>query len=239
MMSVTFAVSSFVESCKAVLLPSFFGVETPMESSLQTIQRSLSSLILRFYGPDKSEVIPLTFLPSLPNIQEIVVDDAATAVAKSASPAHVVVLTSQALHALIGYRIAHRLYELQCPAVALMISSHVQRTAHIEIHPSATIGRGVYIHNGTGLVIGAGVTVDNNAFLESGVTLVGDTPSSAPYIKTGAIVRSHSTIWGPVTVGRGSHVGGNVWVTEDVDAEACVTQAAPVMQVEIRPRANI
>ena len=76
--------------------------------------------------------------------------------------------------AILKYRIAHKLYMRQHYFLARWISQRTARKTGIEIHPGATIGRGLFIDHGHGVIIGETAVVGNNVTLFQGVTLGGN-----------------------------------------------------------------
>jgi serine O-acetyltransferase len=106
----------------------------------------------------------------------------------------------------------------------------------IDIHPGATIGKAFFIDHGTGTVIGETCVIGDRVRLYQGVTLGGKTfPQDEagrlvkglprhPIVEDDVVVYAHATILGRITIGRGSTIGGNVWVTEDVPPGSRVLQ---------------
>ena len=98
----------------------------------------------------------------------------------------------------------------------------------IDTHPAATIGHHFTIDHGTGVVIGATCVIGNNVKLYQGVTLGAKSfPLDAdgnpikgiprhPILEDDVVVYSNATILGRITIGRGSVVGANIWVTESM-----------------------
>ena len=132
------------------------------------------------------------------------------------------------IKALTNYRIAHELHQLGVPLIPRIISEMAHSETGIDIHPAATIGHHFTIDHGTGVVIGATCVIGNNVKLYQGVTL-GDKsfPLDAdgnpikgiprhPILEDDVVVYSNATILGRITIGRGSVVGANIWVTESM-----------------------
>nr|WP_293971392.1 serine O-acetyltransferase EpsC [Sphingomonas sp.] len=145
-----------------------------------------------------------------------------------------VLLCYPSLIAIIHYRIASRLHRLGAPLVARIIGEIAHSLTGIDIHPGASIGRRLFIDHGTGLVIGETAVIGNNVRLHQSVTLGG--PAGLleegrgrprhPVIEDDVIVYAGATLLGRITIGAGSIIGGNVWLTEDVPAGSRVEQAA-------------
>lgn len=129
---------------------------------------------------------------------------------------------------LANYRIAHELYLLNVPLIPRMMTEMAHSETGIDIHPGAHIGRYFTIDHGTGVVIGATCTIGDNVKIYQGVTLgaksfpldehgnpVKGIPRH-PIIEDNVIIYANATILGRVTIGKGSVIGANVWVTEDL-----------------------
>ena len=132
------------------------------------------------------------------------------------------------IKALTNYRIAHELHQLGVPLIPRIISEMAHSETGIDIHPAATIGHHFTIDHGTGVVIGATCVIGNNVKLYQGVTLgaksfpldadgnpIKGIPSH-PILEDDVVVYSNATILGRITIGRGSVVGANIWVTESM-----------------------
>ena len=132
---------------------------------------------------------------------------------------------------LANYRIAHELYLLKVPLIPRMMTEMAHSETGIDIHPGAQIGRYFTIDHGTGVVIGATCMIGDNVKIYQGVTLGaksfpldehGNPVKSIPrhpIIENNVIIYANATILGRVTIGQGSVIGANVWVTEDLAPE--------------------
>ena len=138
------------------------------------------------------------------------------------------------IKALTNYRIAHELHLIGVPLIPRIISEMAHSETGIDIHPAASIGNYFTIDHGTGVVIGATCIIGNNVKLYQGVTLgaksfpcdengnpIKGIPRH-PILEDGVIVYSNATILGRITIGRGSVVGANIWVTEDLEPNSKV-----------------
>lgn len=139
-----------------------------------------------------------------------------------------VMLTYPGLWAIASHRIAHELYRLDIPVVPRIISEHTHAWVGVDIHPGAVIGNGFFIDHATGVVIGETAQVGNNVKLYQGVTLGARSfpldehgfPQKKirrhPTVEDNVIIYANATVLGPVTIGAGSEIGGNVFLTADV-----------------------
>ena len=113
------------------------------------------------------------------------------------------------LHAVIYYRIAHRLYQKKHYFLARWLSQKARHKTGIEIHPGATIGKGLFIDHGSGVVIGETAEIGDNCTIYHGVTLGGtgkDIGKRHPTLLDNVMVGAGSKILGPVTIGNNVRV---------------------------------
>jgi serine O-acetyltransferase len=139
--------------------------------------------------------------------------------------------------AVTNQRIAHELYALGVPLIPRMITEHAHSVTGIDIHPGARIGERFFIDHGTGVVIGETAIIGKNVRLYQGVTLGAKSfPKDEqgvpikgidrhPIVEDDVVIYAGATILGRVTIGRGSSIGGNVWLTHGVPPGSRVTQA--------------
>lgn len=173
-----------------------------------------------------------TLLRELPEIRETLLGDVEAIyngdpAAKSRSE---VILAYPGLTAICAYRIAHVLYREKVPLIPRMMMENVHHETGIDIHPGAVIGDSFFIDHGTGIVIGETTRIGTNVKIYHGVTLgafsvskdLGDTKRH-PTIEDDVTIYAGATILGGrTTVGKGSVVGANVWLTESVPAGSVI-----------------
>ena len=111
------------------------------------------------------------------------------------------------LQALLMHRVAHWLYVLGLPLIPRLLSHFARFITGIEIHPGATIGRGVFIDHGMGVVIGETAIVGDYSLIYQGVTLGGTGKETG---------KRHPTLGGNVVVGAGAKVLGNLQIGNNV-----------------------
>lgn len=148
-----------------------------------------------------------------------------------------VLLCYPGINAMIHHRIAHQLYVLELPLLARLVSELAHGATGIDIHPGATIGAGFFIDHGTGVVIGETAQIGRNVRLYQAVTLgakrfatdddgyLQKGGARHPIVEDEVVVYAGATILGRVTIGRGSTIGGNVWLTRSVPAGSRIAQA--------------
>jgi serine O-acetyltransferase len=149
------------------------------------------------------------------------------------------VLCYPGLTAIIHHRIAHELYALGVPLLPRMLSELAHGATGIDIHPGAQIGASFFIDHGTGVVIGETSQIGQRVRLYQGVTLGAKSfPTDDeglpikgilrhPIVEDDVVVYAGATILGRITIGRGSSIGGNVWLTHSVAPGSRVSQAQP------------
>ncbi len=136
-----------------------------------------------------------------------------------------VLLTYAGLHAIIDHRIAHALYRVKIPLLPRLIM-HVSRwMTGIEIHPAATIGRGLFIDHGMGVVIGETTIIGDDVTLFQGVTLGGtgkERGKRHPTIGHRVVIGAGAKVLGNITIGDNSVIGANAVVIRDVPEHSTV-----------------
>lgn len=236
--------------CRALVFPCFFGDAEATERNLafhvglwlEELHSLLSVQIAAgicfgsggCYPLDKlrerATDIATSFISTLPRLRKVLMADAAATFRgdPAASSVNEVVFCYPGLKATANYRVAHELHELGVPVVPRMITEMAHSETGIDIHPGATIGEGLMIDHGTGVVIGATAVIGRDVRIYQGVTLGArsfptDEEGNAikglprhPVIGNGVVIYSNSTLLGRITVGDGAVIGGNLWVTTDV-----------------------
>lgn len=136
-----------------------------------------------------------------------------------------VLLTYSGLHAIIFYRIAHKLLGIGVPFFPRFISQFAKWLTGIEIHPGATIGDGLFIDHGMGVVIGETSVIENNVTIFQGVTLGGtgkERGKRHPTLGNNVVVGAGAKILGNVKIGDSVQVGSNAVVIKDVPSSSTV-----------------
>ncbi|MDF2800714.1 MAG: cysE [Anaerocolumna sp.] len=127
--------------------------------------------------------------------------------------------------AILRYRIAHKLYQTKHYFLARWYSQRTVRKTGIEIHPGATIGKGLFIDHGHGVVIGETAIVGDNVTLYQGVTLGGTGKESGkrhPTIGNNVMVSAGAKILGSFTVGENSKIGAGSVVLSEIPPNSTV-----------------
>lgn len=118
-----------------------------------------------------------------------------------------------------------------------IIAELAHSSTGIDIHPGAVIGGNFFIDHGTGVVIGETTIIGERVRLYQAVTLGAKRlpvdvsgalikgEARHPIVEDDVVIYAGATILGRVTVGRGSVIGGNVWLTRSVPAGSHIVQA--------------
>lgn len=146
-----------------------------------------------------------------------------------------VVLTYPGFHALFFHRFSHFLFKKHLYLLARIHSQFWRFMTGIEIHPGATIGQGVFIDHGMGVVIGETAEVGDNVVMYHGVTLGGTGKHHGkrhPTVKEGAKISAHTQILGPVVIGKNAKTGAGSVVLHDIpDNATAVGVPAKVVRI--------
>lgn len=130
-----------------------------------------------------------------------------------------VLLLYSGIHALLLYRVAHALHISGAKLTARAISQFAKFLTGIEIHPGATIGRGLFIDHGSGVVIGETAIIGDNCTIYQGATLGGtgkDTGKRHPTLGDNVMVGAGAKLLGNFTVGSGAKIAAGAVVLKDV-----------------------
>ena len=188
-----------------------------------------------------ASAIALDFLDRLPHVKHLLSTDVKAILdgdpaAKSASE---VIFCYPAMVALLHQRVAHELFKLQVPVIPRIITEMAHSHTGIDIHPGAQIGEYFSMDHGTGIVIGQTTIIGNHVRLYQGVTLGAknftldeeglpmDLPRH-PIIEDHVTIYSNASILGRITIGRGSIIGGNIWLTHSVPPFSKITQSSAI-----------
>jgi serine O-acetyltransferase len=135
-----------------------------------------------------------------------------------------VFLYFKGFHALQAHRTAHYLWRNGRHILASFLQSQVSQVFQIDIHPNATLGSGIMLDHGTGIVMGETVSLGHNCSVLHHVTLGGSGKKGIvrhPQISNGVLLGAGATALGPVKIGEGSQVGAGTLVINDLPAH-CV-----------------
>lgn len=228
------------------------GINYFVGHTLNRALRSLRGLIeqeLQFsfaqHHQDKADVasaassILQDFAGGLPEVRENLLTDVRAAFDgdPAAQTTEEILLSYPGIRAIYHHRLAHELFRLGAPIVARIIAEISHSATGIDIHPGARIGGSFFIDHGTGVVIGETAVIGERVRLYQAVTLGAKrfsveesgalTKGEArhPIVEDDVVIYAGATILGRVTIGHGSTIGGNVWLTRSVPPGSNIVQA--------------
>lgn len=190
---------------------------------------------------DRASRIAMDFINKIPHIKYLLSTDVKAILdgdpaAKSLSE---IIFCYPAVHAILHQRVAHELLKLGVPVLPRIITEMAHSETGIDIHPGAQIGEYFSIDHGTGIVVGQTAIIGNHVRLYQGVTLGAknftldeeglpiDVPRH-PIIEDYVTIYSNASILGRITIGKGSVIGGNIWLTHSVPPNSKVLQTRAV-----------
>lgn len=188
-----------------------------------------------------------TFANALPDIRRLLDSDVQAAYEGDPAARSVdeVLLSYPGMLAITYHRLAHVLYQNNIPLLARMIAELAHSATGIDIHPGAQIGKSFFIDHGTGVVIGETCIIGERVRIYQAVTLgakrfevddVGHLQKDYarhPVVEDDVVIYAGATILGRVTIGKGSVIGGNVWLTHDVPAHSQIMQSMPKPKISV------
>jgi len=187
----------------------------------------------------KAKQNAIEFIEYLPEIRRQLVTDVEATFLNDPAARNLgeVIFCYPAIRAITNYRVAHKLLQLDVPLIPRFISEMAHSETGIDIHPKAQIGEKFTIDHGTGVVIGSTSILGNNVKIYQGVTLgaksfpldengnpIKGIPRH-PIVEDDVVIYAGATILGRITIGKGSVIGGNVWVTADLPPNSRVIQS--------------
>jgi serine O-acetyltransferase len=188
----------------------------------------------------RAQAIVHEFALALPRIRTLLDSDVVAAYQGDPAARSVdeVLLCYPGIRAVISHRLAHQLYRQGVPLLARVIAELAHGETGIDIHPGAQIGPGFFIDHGTGVVIGETAEIGRGVRLYQAVTLGArrfEVDAAGQLVKGGrrhpvledeVVIYAGATVLGRVCIGRGSSIGGNVWLTHSVPPGSHITQAS-------------
>ena len=232
---------------RSIVFPEYYPNRDFSDQILRGLLYSqLSTVMCRECHDSNAQCVANTadaFVGSLPELKRLLLTDVEAALHNdpAVSSRAEVILCYPIVTAMLHYRTAHRLYELDVPLIPRMLSEMAHNLTGIDIHPAATIGEYFCIDHGTGVVIGATSIIGRHVMLYQGVTLGAknfrydadgrplDLPRH-PIIEDNVTIYSNASILGRITIGHDSVIGGNVWITQSVPPNSRILQSKPLRE---------
>lgn len=223
-----------LELLRSILYPNVFDeleeAHTPADLEAMARRQLLEVLRRVYQEPPEYEEVADALFAKLPAIRATLETDIQAGYEgdPAATCPEEVMLAYPAFEAISIFRIAHELYLLKVPMLPRMMTEYAHSLTGIDIHPGATVGPYFFIDHGTGVVIGETCVIGRGCRLYQGVTLGAlSFPKGAdgvlikgiprhPKLEDDVTVYAGATILGNITIGAGSVIGANTWVTRDV-----------------------
>ena len=136
-----------------------------------------------------------------------------------------ILLCYPGFQALVLHRISHKLWKYKLPLIPRVLSQLTRNITGIEIHPGATIGRGVFIDHGMGVVIGETSEIGDRCLLYQGVTLGGtgkDCGKRHPTLEENVVVGAGAKVLGAINIGSNTRIGAGSVVVKNVEKNSTV-----------------
>ena len=232
-----------IELSRSIIFPGYFGKS---KINKHTIRYHIGMAVERLSKhsgkgentPCKMKAREMAFkiIEQLPEMRRILATDVEAAFNGDPAAENMgeIISCYPVIKALTNYRLAHQMHVIGVPLIPRIITEMAHSETGIDIHPGAQIGSYFTIDHGTGVVIGETCIIGNNVKLYQGVTLgaksfpldengnpIKGIPRH-PILEDDVIVYSNATILGRITIGRGSVIGANIWVTEDLEPKSKV-----------------
>ncbi len=233
----------FTQASLALLFPHFAASQNTslaaVRGELEQLRSRLGAFMLaQGVAPERATELTGGFIAALPGLRaSLLLDAQATCEADPAAHSvDEVLLAYPGFMALACYRLAHGLCHAGVQLLPRLITEYAHRQTGIDIHPGAQIGRSLAIDHGTGIVIGETTVIGDRVRLYQGVTLGALSvrkdlarQKRHPTLEDDVVIYANATILGGDTViGKGSVIGGNVWLTHSIPAGSVVTHGATV-----------
>ena len=245
-MTLSQRIAVVVKRALALLHPCVYGELGQGDARAAIAEALEKDVAMLLPGRDAKEIVG-EFISRLDAIRKIVDTDVAAAYEgdPAATSPMEVVMAYPGVYAVTVHRLAHELYRLGVPVIPRIMSEIAHSKTGIDIHPGATIGERFFIDHGTGVVIGETTVIGRNVKLYQGVTLGAlsfdkDPVTGAlvkgikrhPNVEDDVVIYAGATILGGSTViGRGSEIGGNVWLKDSVPPNSRVYNKPPAPEI--------
>jgi serine O-acetyltransferase len=217
-------------------------LDTLLRELFRQIRRELQFVSAQLPADEiyrQAVMITREFAARLPEVRTLIESDILAAYEgdPAARSSDEVLVCYPGITAIIHHRLAHDLYKLGAPLVARIIAEIAHSATGIDIHPGAQIGDSFFIDHGTGVVIGETAVIGRHVRLYQAVTLGAKRfqkdddgilvkgNARHPIVEDDVVIYAGATILGRITIGCGSTIGGNVWLTHSVPPGSNITQA--------------
>lgn len=218
-----------------------------LDRQLNALHQQITLELKFFHSPQteaqdifaQAKTLTRDFAAQLPAVRQLIETDIQAAFEgdpAARSPDEILVCYP-GITAILHYRLAHMLYNLGLTLTARIISEVAHSLTGIDIHPGAKIGSRFFIDHGTGVVIGETAVIGAGVRLYQAVTLgakrfvkddngwLAKGQARHPIVEDNVVIYAGATLLGRITIGQGSVIGGNVWLTHSVPPGSQISQA--------------
>lgn len=217
-----------IEQIRSIIFPEYF----PSTSDPETLLGTLLMIQLATVATDQDEARQTAeeFCKSMPEIKRLIESDVEATLRNDPAAGNraEVIYCYPIVREMLHYRPAHRLHQLGVTLIPRMLTEMAHSDTGIDIHPAAQIGDHFCIDHGTGVVVGETCIIGSNVTIYQGVTLgarnfrydATGQPLNVPrhpIIGDNVTIYSNTSILGRISIGHDSVIGGNLWVTHDVE----------------------
>ena len=236
----------FLNDCNALIFPGYVdnvdNLESYIDNKVEDVKKDLLVLLkcindiqaLNEYCNDYECAIE-SFLNKLPELEELIQTDIQALfdgdpAAKSKKE---IIICYPGLKAIVTYRLAHILYDMNIPILPRALSEYAHSKTGIDIHPGAKIGSYFFIDHGTGIVVGETTEIGSHVKIYQGVTLGALSLSKGhdlfgskrhPTICDNVTIYSGASIFGGETIiGKNCTIGSSSYITSSVEEDTIVT----------------
>jgi serine O-acetyltransferase len=263
------AIIDIIEKLRCIIFPGYFGKKNIASGSVEYYAGDLLEDVLFNLAKQiaqalrhrqdyeaaadieivaKAEQLTFSFLACLPQVRQYLATDVSASFDgdPAAFSQDEIISSYPGIYAIMVYRLAHVLYELEVPLIPRIMTEYAHNSTGIDIHPGAVIGHHFFIDHGTGIVIGETTVIGNYVKLYQGVTLGGLSTRGGqtmkgvkrhPTIEDNVTIYSGASILGGGTViGAGVVISSNAFVTKSVPEKTKVSVKNPELQYKIDER---
>ncbi|MGL5334768.1 MAG: serine O-acetyltransferase [Enterovibrio sp.] len=232
------------EAAQEPILATFFHENILKNSSLS---KALSYILAQKLSPPSMPMAMLRELFDEAYVSEPAIMDAAAhdiCAVVDRDPAvkgySVPLLYLKGFHALQAFRVANWLWKQERHSLAIYLQNQISVTFQVDIHPAATIGKGIMLDHATGIVIGETAVVEDNVSILQDVTLGGTGKHSGdrhPKIRASVLIGAGAKVLGNIEIGKGAKIAACSVVLHPVPANA--TAAGVPAKIVGRPSSNV
>lgn len=234
-LSINYGIKTKVEHFTEKLFYTLFDSNASLSQSIDELEEKFKEISKN--SSQKPEELCLEvwsqFLEKLPSVLENLNKDAAYILENDPASNSIdeVYLAYPGFYAIAIYRLSHELYELDLMLFSRLMSEYAHQITGTDIHAGAQIASPFFIDHATGIVIGETTVIEENVKLYQGVTLGALSVSKNmknskrhPTVEKNVCIYANATILGgETTIGKGSVIGGNTWITKSIPEKSLVT----------------